>query len=263
MHYNKKALQKIGSVRISARKEILEQNRLRVSFEKRLNLQLLTEFAKIGKEAQIEYEASGLLFATKINVNQKFRKILSPHYRSVIEKFGLRVYDNLKNIPNFDFLIQEYINNFGALAIANISQTTRLGIIRLIAEMEKENQSRAVIGRAIYQSQRGAFPRYRAATIARTETHSAASYANHAVAKNMNIPDLEKQWISVSDGRTRSHHSAVSGTRIPMDEDFVVNVNGISYSMSKPSDPRGGAINTINCRCVLLYVSPEDTVVDE
>ena len=252
MHYNKKALQKIGPVRISARKEILEQNRLRVSFEKRLNLQLLTEFAKIGKEAQIEYEASGLLFATKINVNQKFRKILS-----------LRVYDNLKNIPNFDFLIQEYINNFGALAIANISQTTRLGIIRLIAEMEKENQSRAVIGRAIYQSQRGAFPRYRAATIARTETHSAASYANHSVAKNMNIPDLEKQWISVSDGRTRSHHSAVSGTRIPMDEDFVVNVNGISYSMSKPSDPRGGAINTINCRCVLLYVSPEDTIVDE
>ena len=71
MHYNKKALQKIGSVRISARKEILEQNRLRVSFEKRLNLQLLTEFAKIGKEAQIEYEASGLLFATKINVIHK------------------------------------------------------------------------------------------------------------------------------------------------------------------------------------------------
>ena len=79
----------------------------------------------------------------------------------------------------------------------------------------------------------------------------------------MNIPDLQKQWVSTSDDRTRSHHSAMNGTKIQMDEDFVVNVKGISYNMARPSDPRGGAVNVVNCRCVLLYVSPEDDVVDE
>jgi len=261
-HINKTQT-KIGRIRYSARKEILEQNRLRSTFERRLNLQLLTEFAKIGKAAQNEYEASNKVFATSININENFRKILRPHYRAVIEKFGLRIFENLKNVPNFEFLIQNYVNEFGAIAIANISKTTRLRIVRIIAQMEREGAGTQEIGRAIYNSQRGAFPRYRAATIARTETHSAASYANHEVAKGMNITDLQKQWVSVSDSRTRSHHSSLNGTRIPMDEDFVVNVKGISYSMSKPSDPRGGAVNNINCRCVLLYVSPEDDVIDE
>jgi hypothetical protein len=33
--------------------------------------------------------------------------------------------------------------------------------------------------------------------------------------------------------------------------------------MSRPGDSRGGASNTVNCRCVLLYVTPEDIVDDE
>ena len=45
-----------------------------------------------------------------------------------------------------------------------------------------------------------------------------------------------------------------------MDEDFIVNVNGIEYRMQHPSDPRGGAVNNINCRCVLAYVMPDDIV---
>jgi hypothetical protein len=55
----------------------------------------------------------------------------------------------------------------------------------------------------------------------------------------------------------------MNGIRIPVNEDFLVNVKGNSYNMARPSDPRGGAVNVVNCRCVLLYVSPEDDVVDE
>ena len=102
MRHINKAQTKIGRIRYSARKEILEQNRLRSTFERRLNLQLLTEFAKIGKAAQNEYEASNRVFATSININENFRKILRPHYRAVIEKFGLRIFENLKNVPNFE-----------------------------------------------------------------------------------------------------------------------------------------------------------------
>ena len=47
-----------------------------------------------------------------------------------------------------------------------------------------------------------------------------------------------------------------------MEEDFVFVVGINQYRMSHPADPRGGAINNINCRCVLAYVIPEDNVVD-
>jgi hypothetical protein len=46
-----------------------------------------------------------------------------------------------------------------------------------------------------------------------------------------------------------------------MDEDFDVVVRGITYKMGYPSDPRGGAANVVNCRCTLIYVTPEDEVI--
>jgi len=79
----------------------------------------------------------------------------------------------------------------------------------------------------------------------------------------MGIPELQKQWVSVSDDRTRGGHSAMNGTIIPMNEDFQVPSDFGPVSMARPGDSRGGAANTINCRCVLLYVSPEDDIIDE
>ena len=55
------------------------------------------------------------------------------------------------------------------------------------------------IGKNIRDALDGAFTRYRANTIARTETHSAASYANHQVNASLNIPNQMKRWVAVSD----------------------------------------------------------------
>ena len=49
----------------------------------------------------------------------------------------------------------------------------------------------------------------------------------------------------------------VSPVRIPElseDEDFDINGTPMSF----PSDPKGGAKNVINCRCVLVYVDEDD-----
>ncbi len=48
-------LKKFGGVRYNARREITEQLRLRQSFERKLSLNLITEFAKIGDIARREY----------------------------------------------------------------------------------------------------------------------------------------------------------------------------------------------------------------
>jgi hypothetical protein len=50
---------------------------------------------------------------------------------------------------------------------------------------------------------------------------------------------------------------------VDLDEDFIVPYKGVEYRMKHTGDPNGGAHNTINCRCVTIYLEPEDVVVDD
>ena len=98
---------------------------------------------------------------------------------------------------------------------------------------------------------------FRSARIARTETHSAASFASQEYNKKVSEQigqTLYKRWVSVSDARTRDSHSRANGQVRAMDEDFEINGSLMKY----PGDPRGGAKNVINCRCVVVYVDEED-----
>ena len=100
----------------------------------------------------------------------------------------------------------------------------------------------------------------RAAMIARTEVHNAASFASHnyhnTIRNDLGI-NMFKQWVAVNDARTRSTHSEANGQRVHMDEKF--NVGGAE--MDYAGDPAGGAKNVINCRCVIIYADEEDDVL--
>lgn len=253
----------VGGNKYSARKEITEQLRVRQAFERKLNLSLIRVFAKIGKTAKAEYSLRQEVSLTNASIFQKINDILEPHYRSVIDEFGLRMTRYRKQESQFEILIREYYTIFGLTAVTNISNTTINRLSKVIVATEAEGLGVAIVADEIFKSMKGSFTKNRAAIIARTETHNAASFANHEVAKTMNLPDLQKQWVAVSDDRTRSNHAVMNGQRVPMDEDFDVPSTFGTARMSRPSDPRGGAENTINCRCVLMYVTPEDDVVDE
>jgi uncharacterized protein with gpF-like domain len=170
---------------------------------------------------------------------------------------------NQKQDSQFEVLIRDYMRIFGLMAVKNIANTTRKKLVEVMLMADAEAMGVAFVADAIYQSTRGQYTQLRSATISRTETHNAASYANHSIAKSLNLPDLQKQWVSVSDDRTRSNHAQMNGKIVPMDEDFEVPSDFGNRLMSRPADPRGGAANVINCRCVLLYVTPEDSVFDE
>ena len=43
----------------------------------------------------------------------------------------------------------------------------------------------------------------------------------------------------------------MNGVEVDIDEDFIVNGRPMAYA----GDPRGGAGNVINCRCVILIVT--------
>lgn len=94
----------------------------------------------------------------------------------------------------------------------------------------------------------------RSAMIARTEVGIAASESQDRAARSTGL-NYQKEWIAVSDERTRDNHRLVDGQRVPKDGKFTVGQD----QMLHPRDiVNGSAGNVINCRCDLAYI-PEDT----
>ena len=89
-------------IRIAARKELLEQNRLRNGFERRLVRQLQSGFKATGRLARQEYEQLGRLVETSRQSERKLREVLESHYRAVIDAFGARVIRNQKQESTID-----------------------------------------------------------------------------------------------------------------------------------------------------------------
>jgi len=93
----------------------------------------------------------------------------------------------------------------------------------------------------------------RARTIARTETLTAVSVGKAAAMRNVKeiLPDVKKQWITANDERVRDTHvdNEEMGP-LDMEEKFS---NGLKF----PRDPSGAPEETINCRCDILMLPPE------
>lgn len=97
----------------------------------------------------------------------------------------------------------------------------------------------------------------RARTIARTEITMATQAGSLEAAKELQIPDLEKEWVSAQDDRVRglspkddADHAVMNGQQEPLDAKFVVPPDA---DMDGPGDSAGGASQVCNCRCVLVY----------
>ena len=93
---------------------------------------------------------------------------------------------------------------------------------------------------------------FRAATVARTETHAAATYGSiESVREAERTLDIKmnKEWLATKDDRTRPEHLAADGQQVAMDEKFIVG----GEAMDRPGDTGASAANQINCRCAILF----------
>ena len=256
------AVQLKAKTKISARKEVIEQNRVRVGFERSLRKSLMKVWEDISDDLEKEYIRRQVVTRSLDGMEDRFRRVLEPHYREVILAFARRVDRTVKAEPELEFLIAAYLEAVGAERIVSITATTRARVLRTILRLESEQLGVDAIAAVLKDDVSGAFSALRAATIARTETHNAASYASFERAKQLDIPEMQKQWVSVNDPRTRSHHQVMNGVRVGMEEDFLVPYEGQNWTMSRPGDPRGGPANVINCRCALIFVTPDIEAVD-
>lgn len=92
----------------------------------------------------------------------------------------------------------------------------------------------------------------RATTIARTETIGAYNGAAATVANDAGTDVVAGQeWIATRDARVREQHAERDGERVPVGEPFS---GGLMY----PGDPAGDPGDTINCRCTVAFLTPDE-----
>jgi hypothetical protein len=235
---------------MNARQELIEQNRMRQRMELRFEKRLLREFESIGKRASEVYESEAQLRRLLDSIEPALKPIFEAHYRTVLQEFSRRQAQVL-NLPKeetrFDRMFRTFMEQVGAENVQQVSDTTIKRIRAAILEAFALELATEDIAKMIRESVGGSIGRYRSRLIARTETHTAASYANHQIALEADIPEMKKRWVSANDARTRPHHVEMNGVEVGLEEDFEVPYNGIPYRMSYPGDPRGGPGNVINC----------------
>jgi hypothetical protein len=125
-------------------------------------------------------------------------------------------------------------------------------IRRMIQQGTDEGWGADVTARAIKQAltKEGVeLNMWRALRIARTEVMTASNVGAMEGAKSLNVP-MVKYWIATYDSRTRDTHLVIEQQNpLDIDDDFKVG----EYDMSQPGDPRGGAEETVNCRCTIAF----------
>jgi len=97
----------------------------------------------------------------------------------------------------------------------------------------------------------------RSTVIARTEVISA--YNGSAALGATQLPAdvvAGQEWIATRDGRTRGAHASADGSIVAIGSAFEVGGDSLAY----PGDPAGRAANTIQCRCTVAFLTPEEYI---
>lgn len=176
-------------------------------------------------------------------------------YESVTAGTWARLTDQLG--VSFDLeaeFAQEFITSRSNQLAGYVTQTTYQQITETMAEGVGAGESiddLAARIEAVFDEAVGS----RSEVIARTEVISASNGAALEAVSTLG-PDVvaAKEWISTRGPRTRDTHAAVDGTVIPVGDSFQVGGSSLAY----PGDPAGAAKETVQCRCVLAFLTPEE-----
>lgn len=257
--------------RVNARREVARQLRIRTNLEKQYYRKLNSLFRRFVNVRTGLYKEYGIyeIGVAQRALDEELQPITLAHYRRVFRTIydsNNEIYDRgtkdeeifvMGRSLDFEKLVNDYFRT-RTLILAGISARIALRIDTIIRQGRADDLTLPQIAREI-TSKVIPLTRSRAALIARTETHNAASFASHMyhnqVRNDLGIKML-KRWTATNDARTRSAHSIANGQTVDMDEKFTVGGTQMEFA----GDPAGGAKNTVNCRCVIIYVDEDDIV---
>ena len=255
MIYSPKQLKIFRNVK---KREWLKQNRLREPFIRQFTSRLKNYFTNLsnGLKEDFAYGSTVMIQIRQNNAFNSLKDIFRVQYRVVANAFKNYSLDRMQNTKDFETDFETELdtfieNNVGTL-VTGINDSTRNKIQSVVNNSFSSGQSVNETGNALRNTIIG-MGAYRANLIARTEVHRTASFANDLSANSMRIAGTMKEWVAVQDARTRVTHSIASGQRVGLQEQFIVG----GYRLKYPGDPAGGPEETINCRCVSIYTTPD------
>ena len=233
------------------------QDRLRTPYRRQWFNVLNNFFKQYANGVKTAYQT-----ASQIMLDQELRKqanlltnIFKVQYTVIgnaFKDYALGRYYSKDFDDDFDKALRDFIDENSAVWVTEIDETTRKRMAKSIANSYNDGLSTEETGTAL-RNMILAMGVYRSNLISRTETHRIASFANEQVAINMNIRGTEKEWVAILDERTRIAHSYAAGQKVPLEQSFIVGGEKLKY----PGDPAGSAGNTINCRCAVIYRTPD------
>lgn len=197
---------------------------------------------------------------------ENMAKIFNDNYKRIVQaaiKFTPQTITGIKSHLFLEYKFDEkdyedvlfaYYSQYGGARAKDTAVTTSQDIRRALLEAFEAGEPESVVLREALKAK--GLSAWRADTIARTETHIAANFANLYTTKKMADEigvKLEKAWVPAIDDRTREAHADMDANNyIPEDDYFkVARANGGWDMMKSPGDPAGSAGNIINCRCYL------------
>ena len=235
-----------SKVRRSAQSDLKKYERLGVKiFTEALKLQARQNVPLLPmQEAYIKfYQAVFIDSATK-----EFNRIRQDNRE---KKF---LPDNFFVSTWLEFIKNWVIQNLGQL-IFDVTDTSQKRVNEIVAQGIQEGLNPRQIEERLLRE----IPDIkRARAIARTESTRAYNEGKKKSAQdwaNQTGTQLWKIWIHGGAKEPRIQHILAQDKPIRFDQPFVFFTNGVEVLMDKPGDLKGGAAQTINCSCVVVYVS--------
>jgi hypothetical protein len=153
-----------------------------------------------------------------------------------------------------EFIKNWVIQNLGQL-IFDVTDTSQKKVNEIVAQGIQDGLNPRQIEERLLQD----IPDIkRARAIARTESTRAYNEGKRQSAiqwANETGTPLWKVWIHGGAKEPRIQHIQAQNKPVRFDQPFVFFSNGMQVLMDKPGDLNGGAAQTINCSCVVVYVS--------
>jgi uncharacterized protein with gpF-like domain len=181
---------------------------------------------------------------------------LQAHYGQVTEYFGRLALSGIEKgrkaaLTPVQALVLDWVRLEALRKAQMIADTDRDDVAGAIEKGVAEGLGAGEIATSIRRLTQ--LTPWKAATVARTETHAAATYGSITSAREAETSldmQLLKAWLPTMDDRTRPDHAAMAGSDpIPMDAKFLVG----GVEMDRPGDPSALAEQVVNCRCSLVY----------
>lgn len=208
-----------------------------------------------------QYEDNG--FIGMLPTDQLIKAITNLHIDSGVRwaRYTEESINKLKTksvaTDNYQAFMREYLNRYlMSRSVIPIEETQRKIMAKIIADGVEDGLGPKQIASKLGDLVKD---KNRAKLIVRTETGRAMNTGAMFAAANSDVV-VRKVWDSANNSRTRrmprdkTDHLRMDGISVAFNEPFFIPGVAGFEALDYPCDPKGSAMNVINCRCAVSFV---------